>query len=152
MIHEPFNERMFTRQKNLNCELLNASLELLESATKHTYQASLQQFKWSQNDKCFFLFLFPNWPAQQQGSHQVPNIDIYIFYMDINIAAHFYRHINIADINDSSTVYRPKSEATRRKKPQSKDIFSGNVASSSRPARLPVTAQYSCGVAEVSKR
>ena len=39
-----------------------------------------------------------------RGHTKFKNIDIYIFYIDINIAAHFYRYINIADINDSSSV------------------------------------------------
>ena len=43
------------------------------------------------------------------------NIDIYIFYIDISIAAHFYRYINIADISDSSTTLSNNffSEAVR---------------------------------------
>ena len=40
---------------------------------------------------------------QNRGHNKFQNIDIYNFCIDINIAANFYRYINIADINDSSS-------------------------------------------------
>ena len=33
------------------------------------------------------------------------NIDMSLFCIDMNIEAHFYRYINISDINDSSSVF-----------------------------------------------
>ena len=37
------------------------------------------------------------------------NIDMSLFCIDMNIEAHFYRYIDISDINDSSSIFHNNS-------------------------------------------
>ena len=82
---------------------LQTRLEPLESATKNTItRPANSNLHGLRRISAFSCFSSQTGQLHKRGHTKFRNIDICIFYIDINIAAHLYRYINIGDINDSS--------------------------------------------------